>query len=1121
MTNAGVSVTFSPSIAGLSARLAHLVRLAALALVACLVFAPAAAVAQRAEPVLFEALNEDGYARLLIDFTSRLDLPKYSVGAENGVMTIAFDVPIDVIMPDVAALLPDFITVVRVDPDLRGIRFGLKDGFRINTIEAGEKLFVDLLPLDWTGILPGLPTDVIQELARRARDNSIESERERKAALVAENKPEVKFSVGRNPTFVRLQFDWSLDTSARFDFAAPSGTLHFALPVPIDLFDLKADLPDEIVSAENVVTPDGSDVVLTFAKGVEPRFYENTKQQFVIDVDLKDGQRSAIDIMSLLPETPEDKPAPENPSDTDPNQIETYAEPRVITPLVTTTGSTLRMSFPFVDMTAAAVFRRGNVIWLFFDTASSVAQPPDMSALTDVANSFDVVPANGTQIIRINLSSDRLATLAAEGRSWVLSLGDLLLSAEEPIKFERVQDASGSFSMDANLINPAAVHELRDPEVGDVLEVVTAFAPSRALVRSLDFVDFSALKTVHGLVIKPKHDDISVAIVDSGTVRISASKGLIVSAPQGTNARDTRVEANVRDGFVDLNAYVEQDPSKFTRRLEEMQERVSKTERKILDSARLDVARYYLANDMGYEALGLVRFMESELVNKQLQPDIQLVRAAANVAAGRSEEALVDLNSQTMSDEVDALMWRTIARVDSLDFVGARADALAAEEIISAYPGWVQNAFLMAGIQAGLETNDTELVARLLGKIDTAMLDQDELTRFELYSGRLDEEQGRFDEALDTYGQVIAADVRPTRAEAIYQTLKLLDTMKRLDPIKAAETLASEVMVWRGDELEAKMMTLLAQLYFRNQDYRNAFETVHAVALSHPDSPEVQKLLDEARQDFADLYLDGQADAMQPVAALTLYYDFREFTPPGAKGDEMVRNLARRLVKVDLLSQAADLLDYQVNNRLEGAAKAQIAADLAVIDIADRKPEKALEALNISRMAGLPPSLERQRRILEARALIDSGRQDLALDLLSTMDGRDSDLLRIDAHWRSKRYRDASELIERLYSKPTQDEPLTSTARSNLVRAAVGFVLADDRIGLSRLRSKFGDSMANTPEWPLFDFVTGEVNVTSNEFRKVAKQVADVDSLDAFLKSYRDIYAADGSLAPDKPSESG
>ena len=461
---------------------------------------------------------------------------------------------------------------------------------------------------------------MVQELGRRAKSNALEAERQRKAELVASGEPEVTFSLGRNPTFIRLQFDWNIDTSARFDFEAPTGLLHFALPVPLDLFNLKADLPAEVVSVANDVTPDGSDVRLEFAEGVTPRYYENTKRQFVIDVDLKDGPPATVDILSLLPENT--RPQARTPQiEDEPIVAEVQSvqrEATIVQPLVTTVGTTVRVAFPFVARTAAAVFRRGNTVWLFFDTPSTVSQPPDMSVLKSVADSYDVVPASGTQIIRLHLSQDRLATLAAEGQSWVLSLGDLLLSAEQPLKFTRVQDESGTFRMEANLDNPVSVHELRDPEVGDVLAVVTAYAPSRALVRSLDFVDFSALKTVHGLVVKPKHDDVTVEIADDKTVVIAANKGLIVSAPQGTNARDALIEAQVREGFIDLNAYVELDPGKFTKRLEEMQDRAADAERKLIDSARLDLARFYLANDMGYEALGVVNFLETGLVNKQL-----------------------------------------------------------------------------------------------------------------------------------------------------------------------------------------------------------------------------------------------------------------------------------------------------------------------------------------------------------------------------------------------------------------------------------------------------------------------------------------------------------------------
>jgi hypothetical protein len=282
----------------------------------------------------------------------------------------------------------------------------------------------------------------------------------------------------------------------------------------------------------------------------------------------------------------------------------------------------------------------------------------------------------------------------------------------------------------------------------------------------------------------------------------------------------------------------------------------------------------------------------------------------------------------------------------------------------------------------------------------------------------------------------------------------------------------------------------------------------------YPENESITTLLDEAQQQFGGLYLDGGADQLGEVDALSLYYDFQQLTPPGARGDEMIRNLVRRLVKADLLAQAGDLLEYQIDNRLKGVAQAQIAADLAVIRIADRDPEGALRVLNRTRLADLSPLLERQRRILESRALIDAGREDLAIDLLSRVKGHDADLLRVDGFWKSKNYTQAAELIEVVYSPGEAANELDQVGRMNVIKAAVGFVLANDSLGVSRLRSKFGDAMGQSAEWSIFDFVTSDIAPTSAEFKKVARQVADLDSLNAFLTSYRQVYPGDEPMTP-------
>lgn len=1101
-------------------------------LIAFAVLLPLVGAASAEDRAQLLATKERGFARLVLNFPARLDLPAYKVKYDNGVLAVEFEEPVSVTLPDVAVMLPDYVAIARVDPDRRGIRFGLKAGFNVSRLEAGERLFIDLLPLSWQGLPPSLPPAVIAELGERAKQAALVAEQKRKALEAKTLQPVATVRVGRNPTFFRIQFDWSLDTEAKYAFKEDKGTVTFDWPVPVDLYELKSDTPPEVLGVENVVDANGSQIQIRVGKGVKPRFYANSKRQFVVDIDIdrEDGVAAALAAeeqadareAELMAEMRDAEAARQveaaAAAGQSPMQSAGPQAPATITPLVSMIGGTVRVTFPFEEDTAAAVFRRGDTVWMLFDTSTAIGVPERSDALSAIASNFEVVPAGDTKVVRLDLSDERLATLGSEGRSWVLSLGDVLLNATEPVALSRTRDEDGHFRMAADLARPSKIHEFRDPVVGDILKVVTAFPPARGVGRDLQYVDFSMLRSVHGLVVKPENQDLQVAI-DGPRAVLQTPAGLTLSAMESVRRFDAGNAPEFRGSFIDFVAGKEDDPRKLVEQRENLINRAAQSEGRLRDVARLELAQYYLANQFAQEAIGVLKVLDADLQADDLRKKIRLTRGIADTLAARPTEALAILNSESFADEVDAMMWRSMVKADLNDFVGARTDAVAAESVIDAYPGWVRSKFLLSASRSAIETKDYPLAQRYLDAVDFAVLEPEQITAYQLLQGRLAEADERNDEALDVYGQVITADIRPTRAEAVYRTLLLLEKTGKIDVAKATETLSAEVLLWRGNALEADMQKLLAELYFRHKDYRLGFETVKQAVAFYPENRSSTALLAEAHDVFTDLFLNGMADELDPVDALSLYYDFRQLTPAGVRGDEMIRNLAQRLVKVDLLTQAADLLEYQIDSRLKGVAQAQIAADLAVIRIADRDPEGALRVLNRTRLADLSPGLERQRRILEARALIDAGRQDLAIDLLSRVTGRDADLLRVEGFWKSKNYDVAAELLEVMYSPGNTDEPLTQPMRMNVIKAAVGFVLSNDKLGLSRLRSKFGDAMSKTEEWPMFDFVTGEVSATSIEFRRVAREVSGLDGLNAFLESYRSLYATGGGMMPDKAAE--
>jgi hypothetical protein len=229
----------------------------------------------------------------------------------------------------------------------------------------------------------------------------------------------------------------------------------------------------------------------------------------------------------------------------------------------------------------------------------------------------------------------------------------------------------------------------------------------------------------------------------------------------------------------------------------------------------------------------------------------------------------------------------------------------------------------------------------------------------------------------------------------------------------------------------------------------------------------------------------------------------------------MIRRLTDRLVSVDLLDQAAELLQHQVDHRLQGAARSLVATRLAVIYLMNKKPDRALATLNSTRSPELPTEVRSQRLLLEGRALSDIGRHDVALDVIANVEGREAIRLRSDILWAAKRWREAAEQIELMYGDRWRDwHPLNDAERSDILRATMGYAIGDDRLGLDRFANKYAVKMVEGPERHAFEVLTSPTGLVTTEFREIAHAVAAVDTLEAFLRELQARYPETGSFAP-------
>lgn len=542
--------------------------------------------------------------------------------------------------------------------------------------------------------------------------------------------------------------------------------------------------------------------------------------------------------------------------------------------------------------------------------------------------------------------------------------------------------------------------------------------------------------------------------------------------------------------------------------------------------ARFALARFYAAHDRPADAKAVLGAIVEDGGLSERDDRLSILLAMSEVGLGRSDEALSILAAPALRLNPEAALWRAAAEAEAGRVGQARVSLRTGEAALAAMPPALQARFVGLGVKLAIDAGDSATAAAEFDKLDVLPAVEGVAAR-DLIRARLAEALGRADRALAAYAALARGVDSAASAEAELRSIELGLKTEKVDRAAAIGRLERLTVGWRGDWIEAAALAKLIELYGDAGRWRDAFSTLRVAVQAFPDADGTRALQDRMQERFTDLFLGAGAESLPKLDALALFYDFKELSPGGKRGDELVRRLADRLVEVDLFDQAADLLDYQIENRLSGAARAQVAARAALVDMMNGKPAKALEVLRKTRQADLPASLMRTRLRLEARALADTRRVDLALEMAEGLGGGEAAKLKADILWTARRWPEAGEALEATLGTSWRAQaPLDDGQRADVMRAAIALALAGDGLGVDRIRQKFAAKMAESQQSAAFEVVTAPVEARGDAFREIARSIAASSSFDAFVKEYRARAAeedvGDGpASAPAAPKEAG
>ena len=1100
-----------------------------------------------------ELSEAGGYGRIVASWSDGSeDGPEIVTRSLGAVLIMKFDEPVEVDLDALKEGMPSYVAIARQSEDNREVRIALAREYRIHKSESWDLTAIDLLPEAMTDD----PPDIVSPLVAIKRQQAEAAAAAAEAARLANLPPPLEVSIHASETdaFSTLAFYWpetvgftteATDEGLRITFDR-RGIFDFSrvrVDSPLGLNAIQGENTDEqfIVDIDLMDGYWGNPVSVDNAVILRIREGEPTEGQPTDDPLVPDALQALAETLPEVDgiEPPSKKPYATGPifaeviedADFEPDQTvlaEAFASdippaptvdlppvtpPRVWSEAIPRTGKVpvrieptnrgVDVQMTFVSEIPGAIFRRHDAIWMAFPADGEF----DLSSVGPNSGfRVDQIRSDSGMALRLYVPNDRIVKIESSGRNWRIAAGGDGELADRQIKPRRIASEGGS-GIEAIVHDAGSVFRLVDPEIGDELIFVPASDPTTSLVQNLSFIDAELPVTTHGLVIIPRADDVNV-VQRGDMVRIGRDAGLALSS--------WGVESEVADrdglspGFLDFAGWQRGNKDVFWRNQAELSAAAARADPEMFEgqNALLKLARFYLAWEMAAEAYGPLNIAAS--ADPLLEQDAQwrTLKAAADIMNGRYLDAIKGLDHGSVRGDAAAAAWLGLAYTEIGEWRKAREAFISSEALIDAHtPKWAAR-FHAAASRAMIRMGDgaraeTHALAAL-------RLDQpDSVGQANLTLGELAVATGRFDDARALFQRIRDDDDPNVRVRAELANIKLAVRTGDMSHLDASDRLDTLRFRWRGDQLELEIVANLADAYFELGRYRDALTLSKNFAEQFPDLPGSRELRMKLAQQFNQLFLEGKADTLDPIAALALYYEFRDLTPVGTDGDRMIRLLANRLVAFDLLDPATELLAHQVEQRnLIGQSRAQIAADLAAIYLLDKRPEKALLTLNSTREIGLPDELRIERRLLESAAHLELKRFGHAIELLEPLDTPAAKELLAEVHWRARAWGAAGRALEK--TLPESGAQLTSSQIQTAIRSAVAYRLDGDYEGLAGLRAKYMNAMQATDEADTFDLLTGSNNVSATRLSETVRRLADTSSANAFLSNLKQRFGGVG-----------
>lgn len=529
---------------------------------------------------------------------------------------------------------------------------------------------------------------------------------------------------------------------------------------------------------------------------------------------------------------------------------------------------------------------------------------------------------------------------------------------------------------------------------------------------------------------------------------------------------------------------------------------------KLRDKLRLELAQWALLNQRFPEAQGILAQLPKKQDGKPQNEKARLLYGISLLLQNKTDEAQ-PLLGEPLAPEAHRKLW--LAAAYTKKGMHQKADELFAEHEQAArrYPYFMREKLILDQLASMIEVGNFAPVPEKVEQLKRISPDKRLPPAAYYLLGRANLKLGKNEDAEKWLAAAANSEKPEIAARAQYSFIDYLLETDQLGKKQAREHLEQLRFSWRGDDLERNVLYDLGHMYLEREMFREGLERLKYYTTYFPAAPRKEEVSKLMTQTFIRMFLPENLAAHDELSILGMYYDFRELTPPGEQGDELIREMGERLENLGLFERATNLFERQLAYRTQDELeKAHIGLTLAKLYHAMGEPVAGLSALDKTKFAQVPTKLAFDRKLLRGKLHLLAKDYEKAYNAIKDLSGPVADRLRADVAWAEEWHEGVVKMLQPYFLTRNRPENWNELQVQDFSRLAYSFYRLEDVTNLLVLKELYKQQIFDSGLANTINFLLQDLGAPSDQLIEglgVGNMQAVVERLSGFNK-FREKY---------------